>query len=199
MRMSGGLRQAKAAVCLWRAGSSAHNLKVTDSNPVPATIYLSRQSPDERRLKTPLRLFVVIGKLGPPRHVCEKCRDVPKSSRTLNLSNFPSSRRTFPGFLMGCGTPSAKRLQRVDHAPGRQHHIKNQVDFRLEPLVKAFRLGAEPVDAVADAARFRENSAASFGQLGLARRLAIEQQDAIPSRRSARSRRSSSVGHRTAS
>ena len=36
---------------------------------------------------------------------------------------------------MGCGTPSAKRLQRVDHAPGRQHHIKNQVDFRLEPLV----------------------------------------------------------------
>jgi hypothetical protein len=72
MRMSGGLRQAKAAFCLWRAGSSAHNLKVTGSNPVSATIYLSRQSPDERRLTTPLRLFVVIGKLGPPRTCLRK-------------------------------------------------------------------------------------------------------------------------------
>src|ERR1700716_225094 len=34
-------------------------------------------------------------------HVCEECRDVPKSSRTLNLPNFPSSRRTFPPVFDG--------------------------------------------------------------------------------------------------
>src|ERR1700719_924446 len=35
------------------------------------------------------------------RIACEECRDVPKSSRTLNLPNFPSSRRTFPPVFDG--------------------------------------------------------------------------------------------------
>src|SRR6476619_5783161 len=35
------------------------------------------------------------------RIAAEECRDVPKSSRTLNLPNFPSSKRTFPPVFDG--------------------------------------------------------------------------------------------------
>jgi hypothetical protein len=35
------------------------------------------------------------------RHVCEECRDVPKSSQTLKLPNFLSSRRTSPVVFHG--------------------------------------------------------------------------------------------------
>ena len=51
------------------------------------------------------------------------------------------------------------------------------MDFCLEALEKASDLGAEPIDAIGDGARLRQDRAASFGQLGFARRLAIEQQD----------------------
>jgi hypothetical protein len=71
----------------------------------------------------------------------------------------------------------SKRLQRVDHAPGRQHHVKDEMDFCLEALEKASHLGAKPVDPVGDGARLRQDRAASFRQHGFARRLAIEQQD----------------------
>ena len=77
-------------------------------------------------------------------------------------------------------TPSETRietLQRVDHARGGQQHVKDEVDLCLEALQKASDFGAEPTDAVGDGARLREDRAASLGQLGFARRLAIEQQD----------------------
>ena len=51
------------------------------------------------------------------------------------------------------------------------------MDFCLEALQKASDLGAEPTDAIGDGARLRQDRAASFSQLGFARRLAIKQQD----------------------
>ena len=51
------------------------------------------------------------------------------------------------------------------------------MDFCLEALQKASDFGAEPTDAIGDGARLRQDRAAGLGQLGFARRLAIEQQD----------------------
>jgi hypothetical protein len=52
------------------------------------------------------------------------------------------------------------------------------MQFRLKTLEKTFHLGAQSIDAIGNAARFREDSAAYFRQLRCARRLAIEQRDA---------------------
>jgi len=49
------------------------------------------------------------------------------------------------------------------------------MDFRLEAMHQPFHLGAQPIDAVPHAARFRQYGAAGLGQLWLARRFAIEQ------------------------
>jgi hypothetical protein len=80
----------------------------------------------------------------------------------------------------------SKCLQRVDHARGRQHHVKDERDFRLKALQEASHLGAEPVHAVGDGARLRQDRAASLGQPGFARRLAVKQRASVPCNRVAR-------------
>jgi hypothetical protein len=129
MRMSGGLRQAKAAVCLWRrveqSGSSAHNVKVTGSNPVPATIYLSRQSPDERRLKTPLRLFVVIGKLGPPRTCLRKVKGRSEAEPNAEFAEFSVIKTHLPWFFDGLRDTERVTLS-MQTAGGRSSEISHR-------------------------------------------------------------------------
>src|SRR5262245_28205094 len=49
-----------------------------------------------------------------------------------------------------------KCLQRIDNAAGRQHHIKDEADFRFETLDKASHFGAELIDAITDGARLRQ-------------------------------------------
>src|SRR4030095_13046575 len=41
-----------------------------------------------------------------------------------------------------CRKLGAKGLQRIDHAPSRQHHIKDEVDFRLKTLEQTSDFGA---------------------------------------------------------
>jgi hypothetical protein len=38
-------------------------------------------------------------------------------------------------------------LQRVDHARGRQHHVRDEMNFCLEAFEELFHLGAKPVDS----------------------------------------------------
>ena len=73
---------------------------------------------------------------------------------------------------------ASEGAQHLSQSFRRQHDVNGEIDLRLQPVEQPLHLGAQPVDAVRNAAHFRQQCAAGHGQLRLARAFPVEQRQA---------------------
>ncbi|CAO4167729.1 hypothetical protein AFFFEF_01024 [Methylorubrum extorquens] len=68
-----------------------------------------------------------------------------------------------------------ERGERIDEPGAGHQHARHEAEFGFETAEQAADHGPQRVDAVGDGAGLRQHGPAAFGELGPARRLAVEQ------------------------